>query len=250
MGNSLEGKVALVTGGSSGIGFATAKRLIEEGATVFIFGRRQAALDRALVDLGDNAFAVSGDVSSLSDLDSLYKHIGERKGALDIVFANAATIEMQPLGQITEAAFDRLFAVNVKGIVFTIQKALPLLRNGGSIILTSSVAAYKGIPGQAIYNSSKAAIRALARTWIMELRPREIRVNVVTPGVFDTEGVKAALPSEEARQGLFAWISSAAPAGRIGQPVELANVVAFLASDAAAYVNGSDFQVDGGFAQI
>jgi NAD(P)-dependent dehydrogenase (short-subunit alcohol dehydrogenase family) len=249
MGNSLEGKVALVTGGSSGIGFATAKRLIEEGATVFIFGRRQAALDKALVDLGENAFAVSGDVSRLSDLDTLYKHIGERKGALDIVFANAAMIEMQPLGQITEASFDRLFAVNVKGIVFTIQKALPLLRDGGSIILTSSVAAYKGIPGQAIYNSSKATIRALARTWIMELRQREIRVNVVTPGVFDTEGVKSAL-SEEARQALFAHISAIAPTGRIGRPVELANVVAFLASDAAAYVNGSDFQIDGGFSQI
>jgi NAD(P)-dependent dehydrogenase (short-subunit alcohol dehydrogenase family) len=248
--HSLQGKVAVVTGGSSGIGLATARRFVEEGALVYIFGRRQAELEKAVAEIGGEAYAVRGDVSNLTDLDRLFKEVGDRSGKLDIVFANAAIVEMQPLGHITEASFDRQFGVNVKGMVFTIQKALPLLRDGASIILTSSIGAYKGMPAQSVYAASKAAIRSLARGWAVELKQRKIRVNVVTPGPFDTPGMAALMPSEEQRKAIQAQMGAGIPVGRIGNPVELANVVAFLASDGASYVNAADFQVDGGFGQI
>lgn len=248
--HSLQGKVAVVTGGSCGIGLATARRFAEEGASVYIFGRRQAELDKAVAEIGGKAYAVSGDVSNPADLDLLFKEIGDRSGKLDIVFANAGIVEMQPLGQITEESFDRQFGVNVKGAVFTVQKALPLLRNGASIILTSSIGAYKGMPAQSVYSASKAAIRSLVRGWAIELKPRNIRVNVVTPGAFDTPGMAALMPDEEQRKAIQAQMGAGIPVGRIGNPDELANVVAFLASDAASYVNAADFQVDGGFGQI
>ena len=248
--HSLQGKVAIVTGGSSGIGLATAKRFVEEGASVCIFGRRQAELDKAVAEIGGKAYAVRGDVSNLTDLDRLFKEVGDRSGKLDIVFANAGIVEMQPLGQITEESFNRQFGINVKGIVFTVQKALPLLQDGASIILTSSIASHKWMPAQSVYSATKAAIRSLARGWAVELKGRKIRVNVVTPGGFDTPGMAALMPGEEQRKMFRAQMGAMIPVGRIGNPVELANVVAFLASDAASYVNAADFQVDGGFGQI
>lgn len=250
MSMSLQGKVAVVTGGSSGIGLATAKRFVEEGASVFIFGRRQAELDKAVAEIGGDVFAVSGDVAKQADLDRLYSEVAKRKGKVDVVFANAAALMLEPLGAITEAAIDSQLAVNFKGVVFTVQKALPLLQDHGSIILTSSIGAQKGIPMQSVYLASKAAIRSLARTWLVELKDRGVRVNVVTPGGVDTPGVAALFPDPDMRKAFMAQVLSMIPVGRIGRPEELANVVAFLASDASSYVNGADFQVDGGLGQI
>lgn len=250
MSMSLQGKVAVVTGGSSGIGLATAKRFVEEGASVFIFGRRQAELDKAVAEIGGDAVAVSGDVAKQADLDRLYSEVAKRKGKVDVVFANAASLVLEPLGAITEAAIDSQLAVNFKGVVFTVQKALPLLQDRGSIILTSSIGAQKGIPMQSVYLASKAAIRSLARTWLVELKDRGVRVNVVTPGGVDTPGVAALFPDPDMRKAFMAQVLSMIPVGRIGRPEELANVVAFLASDASSYVNGADFQVDGGLGQI
>lgn len=248
--HDLSGKVAVVTGGSTGIGLAAAKRLAAEGVQVFAFARRQAELDRALSEIGPTAVAVRGDVSNLNDLDRLYDAVREQAGRLDIVFANAGVLEAQPLGQITEESVDRLFGVNVKGMIFTVQKALPLLRDGGSVILTSSIGANKGVPAKSVYNATKAAIRALARSWVVDLKGRRIRVNALTPGSFVTEGMKTAFPDEVARAAKLAQIGEAIPLARIGDPAELANVVAFLASDASSYVNGADIQVDGGLGQI
>lgn len=250
MSMSLQGKVAVVTGGSSGIGLATAKHFVEEGASVFIFGRRQAELDKAVAEIGGDAVAVSGDVAKQADLDRLYSEVAKRKGKVDVVFANAASLVLEPLGAITEAAIDSQLAVNFKGVVFTVQKALPLLQDRGSIILTSSIGAQKGIPMQSVYLASKAAIRSLARTWLVELKDRGVRVNVVTPGGVDTPGVAALFPDPDMRKAFMAQVLSMIPVGRIGRPEELANVVAFLASDASSYVNGADFQVDGGLGQI
>lgn len=241
----LNGKIAVVTGGSSGIGFATAKRFVAEGATVFITGRRAAELEEAAAAIGGNVIAVQGDTSKLSDLDKLYDVVKERAGRIDIVFANAGVIDFAPIGSIAEEQFDRLFSINVKGLVFTVQKALPLMGRGGSIVLMSSTVANKGLPSNSMYSGTKAAIRNFARVWATDLKDREIRVNVISPGPIATEGV-ADIMNDERR----AMISAGIPTGRFGDPSEIANAAVFLASSEGSYVNGADLQVDGGWAQI
>jgi NAD(P)-dependent dehydrogenase (short-subunit alcohol dehydrogenase family) len=250
MGRSLQGKVALVTGGSSGIGLAAAKRLAAEGATVFIAGRRQAELDSAVADIGGDVIAIQTDVSKNSDLDRLYEAVRAAKGKLDIVFANAGVQVKQRLDAITEDALELQLAINFKGTVFTVQKALPLLNEGASIILTSSVTAIKGLADRTVYSATKAAIRSFARTWVTELKGRHIRVNVLSPGPVATPGVKAGLTDEKAVAAYQAAVVGTIPMGRIGTSEEMAEIVLFLASDASAYINGADIQADGGLAQI
>jgi NAD(P)-dependent dehydrogenase (short-subunit alcohol dehydrogenase family) len=247
----LAGKIALVTGGTTGIGLATAKRFIAEGAYVFITGRRQDQLDSALRELGPNAAAVQGDVSALDDLDRLFAVIKERKGRLDILFANAGVGELAPLGQITEAHFDNIFGVNVKGTVFTVQKALPLMGRGASIVINASMVSILGPAGLSIYAASKAALRSLARTWSVDLKDRGIRVNVVSPGVVITPGYKTMFGTAAGLGEQFeAQAAATAPAGRPGTPEEIAAAVVFLASDESSYVNATELFVDGGAAQI
>ena len=242
---SFGGKVAVVTGGSSGIGLATAARLVGEGARVFIVGRRQEELDRAVATIGSGVFAVQGDVAIAGDLDRLYDQVAAEAGGIDIVVANAASSQPEALGAITEDAIDRQFAANVKGVIFTVQKALPLMRDGGAIVLVGSVAAIKAVPFQSVYAASKAAVRALARTWAAELKDRHIRVNVVSPGPVDTPGASA-LMDDAAKS----TVAAAVPVGRMGRPADIAEIIVLLASDAAAFVNGADYQADGGFGQV
>jgi NAD(P)-dependent dehydrogenase (short-subunit alcohol dehydrogenase family) len=247
----LEGKVAVITGGSSGIGLATAQRFVDEGAFVFITGRRQSELDSAVKQIGkNNVTGVQSDVSNLADLDRLYATVKEQKGRIDILFANAGVGELVPLGAITEAHFDKTFGINVKGLLFTVQKALPLFQEGGSIILNASIAASKGVEASSVYNATKAAIRSFARTWTVELKHRKIRVNAISPGPIDTPGFNGLAQTEEQIEQFKTSIVSSVPMGRMGSPDEIAKVVSFLASDDSSYVTGIELFVDGGMAQI
>jgi NAD(P)-dependent dehydrogenase (short-subunit alcohol dehydrogenase family) len=249
MNTQLNEKIALVTGGSTGIGLAAAQELAAQGARVFITGRRQAELDAAVATIGANATAIRADASVLSDLDAVYAQIAKTAGKLDILFANAGGGDMLPLGAITEEHFDQIFSTNVRGVLFTVQKALPLLTDGASIILTSSTTSVKGTANFSVYSASKAAVRNFARSWALDLKDRAIRVNVVSPGPVRTPGLGGLVP-EEARQGLFDALAAQVPLGRIGEPQEVGNAVAFLASDAASFINGIELFIDGGMAQI
>jgi NAD(P)-dependent dehydrogenase (short-subunit alcohol dehydrogenase family) len=246
----LDGRIALVTGGSSGIGLATAKRFVNEGAHVFITGRRAPAVSAAVKEIGRNVTGVPGDVSNLADLDRLFAQIGREKGTLDVVFANAGAAKFAALGEITEELYDAIFGVNVKGLVFTVQKALPLLPDGASIILNASVVGSKGLPTNSVYSATKAAVRSFARTWTTDLKARRIRVNAVSPGSIDTPGLSDLLASSPAGEQRKQMISSVVPLGRLGTPDEIAKAVVFLASDDSSYVTGVELFVDGGFAQV
>jgi len=248
--NKLDRKTALVTGGTSGIGFATAKAFVNEGAYTFITGRREAELAAAVKEIGRNVTGIQGDVSNLGDLERLFAQIKREKGKLDIVFANAGVAKFAALGTITEELYDWTFDINVKGLLFTVQKALLLLPDGASIILNSSVVASKGLPINSVYSATKAAIRSFARTWTTDLKDRRIRVNAVSPGSIDTPGLSGLLGSSETGQQRLKMISNNVPLGRLGTPDEIAKAVVFLASDDASYVTGAELFVDGGFAQV
>ena len=248
--NKLEGKIAVITGGSSGIGLATAKRFVTEGAYVFITGRRQTELNVAVRDIGKNVTDVQGDVSNLADLDRLYSIVKQQKGHIDILFANAGLGEFATLEKISEAHFDKTFDVNVKGLLFTVQKAVPLFRDGGSIILNSSIAASKGVEGFSVYSASKAAVRSFARTWTVDLRHHNIRVNAISPGPIDTPAFSDLMKNEEHSRQLKKDLVSNVPLRRMGTPDEVAKVATFLASDESSYVTGIELFVDGGAAQI
>jgi NAD(P)-dependent dehydrogenase (short-subunit alcohol dehydrogenase family) len=246
----LEGKIALVTGGSSGIGLATAKLFVDEGAFVFITGRREPDLAAAVKEIGRNVTGVQGDVSKLDDLDRLFAQIKREKGRLDIVFANAGVAKYAPLGTITEEFYDSIFNVNVKGLLFAVQKALPLLPDGASIILNASIVASKGLQANSVYSATKAAVRSFARTWTTDLKHRRIRVNAVSPGGTDTPGLNELLTTTEAGRERLKSLSNAVPLGRLGTPDEVARAVVFLASDDSNYITGTELFVDGGFAQV
>lgn len=246
----LEGKIALVTGGNSGIGLATAKQFVAEGAYVYITGRRQAELDAAVEAIGKNVTAVQSDVSNLADLDRLFATIEQEQGHLDIIFANAGGGQIAPLGAITEEHFDKAFNVNVKGLLFTVQKALPLLPEGASIILNASITSIKGTPAFSVYSATKAAVRSFARNWILDLRERKIRVNAISPGVVPTPGYDGLGLNDQQLQEFVDSQASTIPLGRVGTPDEIAKAVVFLASDDSSFVNGIELFVDGGMAQI
>lgn len=249
MSKKLQGKVALVTGGTSGIGLASAQDFAAEGATVFITGRRQAELDAAVAAIGTAATGIRGDIASLADLDRVFAQIQAQAGHLDILFANAGGGDMLPLAAVTEEHFDRIFDSNVKGTLFTVQKALPLMKDGGSIILTSSTTSVMGTENFSVYSASKAAVRNFARTWLLELKPHNIRVNALSPGPVHTPGLAGLVP-EEQRDGLLAHLAAVVPIGRLGKPSEIAKAATFLASDDSSFINGIELFVDGGTAQI
>ena len=242
----LDGKVAVVTGGNSGIGLATARRFALEGAHVFITGRRKAELDAAVQALGPRATGVQGDVAVLADLDRLYAVVKEQQGRVDVLFANAGGGEFVPLREITEAHFDKTFNSNVKGLLFTVQKALPLLTDGASIILNASITSSKGTPAFSVYSATKAAVRSFARSFTVDLKDRHIRVNALSPGPIDTPGLSGLDETDQMKNALVA----AVPMGRLGSPDEIAKAAVFLASDDSSYVTGIELFVDGGMAQI
>lgn len=246
----LEGKIALITGGNSGMGLATAKRFVEEGAHVIITGRRQKELDEAAKIIGKNVTAIQGDVSQLADLDRLYSQIKKTHGHIDILFANAGSGQVAPLETISEEHFDQTFSVNVRGLLFTVQKALPLFKDGGSIILNASIAARKGIAGFSVYSATKAAVRSFARSWTVELKDRKIRVNSISPGPIETPILSKMGLSEEQVTEFETQLLTQIPLGRMGHSEEIAATVLFLASDESSYITGVDLCIDGGMAQI
>ena len=250
MSGKLEGKVAVVTGGNSGIGLATAKRFVAEGAYVFITGRRQAELDAAVREIGENVTGIQGDVAKFADLDRLYAAVKAKKGRIDILFANAGAAELAPLGEITEEHFDKIFDTNVKGVLFSVQKALPLMVDGGSIILNASIVGSTGNPAFSVYSATKAAVRSFARTWILDLKERKIRVNAISPGPIDTPGLNGLAQTEGVGEELKASLIASVPLGRFGTPDEIARAAVFLASDDSSFVTGTELFVDGGAAQI
>jgi NAD(P)-dependent dehydrogenase (short-subunit alcohol dehydrogenase family) len=250
MTNRFNNKVVVITGGTSGIGLASAKAFATEGASVFITGRRQDALDAAINQIGGRVTGVRGDMANLADIDRLYDAVQQQHAQIDVVFANAGGGELAPLGAITEEHFEKTFGSNVKGVLFTVQKALPLLRDGGSVILTASTTSIKGTGAFSVYSATKAAIRNFARSWILDLKDRRIRINAVSPGLTDTAGLNDLFGGGEQAQGTKDYLVGQIPAGRIGQPEEIARAVMFLASDEASYINGIELFVDGGQAQI
>jgi NAD(P)-dependent dehydrogenase (short-subunit alcohol dehydrogenase family) len=246
----LAGKVALVTGGSSGIGLATAKQFVDEGAYVFITGRRARELADAVTALGSNVCGVPGDVSNPNDLDRLFAHIDRDKGRVDVLFANAGVAKYAPFGAITEELYDSIFDVNVKGLLFTVQKAVPLMPPGSSIVLNASIVGSKGFASNSVYSATKAAVRSFARTWTTDLKDRRIRVNAVSPGSIDTPGLGELIASSETGQQRLKALSNMVPLGRLGTPDEVAKAVVFLASDDSRYITGIELFVDGGLAQV
>jgi NAD(P)-dependent dehydrogenase (short-subunit alcohol dehydrogenase family) len=249
--SKLEGEIAVITGGNSGIGLATAQRFVAEGAYVFITGRRQSELDAAVKQIGKNVTAVQGDVSNLADLDRLYATVKQAKGHIDVLFANAGTGEFGPLGAITEEHFDKTFNANVKGLLFTVQKALPLLKDGSSVILNASIVSSTGSPALSVYSASKAAVRSFARTFTADLKDRKIRVNAVSPGVIPSPGYRNSLGMTEEQVKQYAdSVVGKIPLGRTGTLDEIAKVVSFLASDESSYVAGIELFVDGGMTQV
>ncbi|WP_280346064.1 glucose 1-dehydrogenase [Nocardia neocaledoniensis] len=243
--NRFDGKTALITGGSSGMGLATAHRLLAEGARVVVTGRDKDRLDRALAELGGDVHAIAGDVTDLDAVDDLVAAVAERFGQLDVLFANAGIGSFQPIEQVTGGLFDEVMGANAKAAFFTVQRALPIMPDGAAIVINASFGLHRGVPGAALYSASKAAVHNLTRTMAAELAPRRIRVNSVSPGYIDTPAFRAEL-SEAARQG----VASLAPAGRVGTADDVAAAVAFLASSDAAYVNGHDLRVDGGLTAV
>jgi NAD(P)-dependent dehydrogenase (short-subunit alcohol dehydrogenase family) len=246
----LDQKIALITGGTSGIGLATARRFVNEGAFVFITGRRNSELAAAVKEIGVNVTGVQGDVSNLGDLDRLFAQIRQEKGKLDIVFANAGIAKHAPFGCITEEFYDSIFDINVKGLLFTVQKALPVLCDGASIILNASVVGSKGLAANSVYSATKAAVRSFARTWTTDLKDRRIRVNAVSPGATETPGLNDLLASTETGRQRLKMISTIVPLGRLGAADEIAKAVVFLASDDSSFITGTELFVDGGFGQV
>jgi NAD(P)-dependent dehydrogenase (short-subunit alcohol dehydrogenase family) len=246
----LQGKIAVITGGTTGIGLASAKRFVDEGAFVYIFGRRKDALDAAVAELGSNARGVQGDISKLEDLDRLFDTVKAEKGSIDVLFANAGLGNLAPLGAITPDAFDQVFDVNVKGTLFTVQKALPLLKAGSSIILTGSTTGVMGTPAFSVYSASKAAIRNFARSWAQDLRGTGIRINVLVPGPTETDALIDGFAQTGMGDQIIAGLIQGTPIGRLGNPSEVGAVAAFLASDDSSFMTGSEIFVDGGHAQI
>jgi NAD(P)-dependent dehydrogenase (short-subunit alcohol dehydrogenase family) len=246
----LDGKNVLITGGTSGIGLATAKQFVNEDAYVFITGRREPELAAAVKEIGRNISGAQGDVSNLADLDRLFGQIRKEKRKLDVVFANAGVAKYAPFGKITEEFYDSIFNINVKGLLFTVQKALPLLSDGASIILNASIAGSKGLPTYSVYSATKAAIRSFARTWTADLKDRRIRVNAISPGSIDTPAANDLLASSEVGEQRRKMVSTTVPLGRFGRPDEVAKAVVFLASEDSSFVTGTELFVDGGFAQV
>jgi NAD(P)-dependent dehydrogenase (short-subunit alcohol dehydrogenase family) len=246
----LAGKVVVITGANSGIGLASANRFAQEGARVFMTGRRQAELERAVAEVGQGAVGIRSDISKMEDLDMLFDEVKRQAGQIDVLFANAGGGDFAPLGAITEEQYDRIFDINVKGTLFTVQKALPVLRDGASIILTGSTTGTTGTPAFSVYSASKAALRNFARSWILDLAPRKIRVNVLVPGATSTPGLHGLAPDGEANREMIRFLESNTPLGRLADPSEVAAAALFLASDDSSFVNGSELFVDGGSAQI